>query len=303
VAVLLRRWWSIAAVVIGGGVAVIILLPAVVMLFPALGMPLAGAGAFLAVLLGLALLPVVDLIHPQGGGQRGGEPVSARRRGLLPALAAALALVVFSAIGLSVDRFDPAHPALTQLMYALNADDNTAQWVSDEASVQKWTSQYVSGSPHEIRDSLPFFGPEKVRTGKAQPAGTPAPRLTIEKDTTADGVRRLVLRLTPQRPVRLVTLHISAGTQVLTAEVEGQPITPVNRTGQQWGWGFVFHGPPADGIEVTVSVRTPGPVIFRAMDGSDGLSAVPGFQARPSSVGVVGSHTSELLAVAKTYTF
>jgi hypothetical protein len=303
VAILLRGWWSVAAVVIGGGVAVIILLPAVVMLFPALGMPLAGAGAFLAVLLGLALLPVVDLIHPEGGGQHHGlDALRARRRGLLPALAAALALIVFSATGLSADRFDPAHPALTQLMYALNADDNTAQWVSDEASVQKWTSQYVSGSPHEIRDSLPFFGPEKVRTGKAQSTGIPAPRLTIEKDTPAAGARRLVLRLTPQRPVRLVTLHVAAGTRVLAAEVQGQPITPVNRKDQQWGWGFVFHGPPADGIEITVTVRTPGPVTFRVMDGSDGLSGIPGFQARPSNVGVVGSHTSELLAVAKTYT-
>jgi hypothetical protein len=303
VAILLRGWWSVAAAVIGGGVAVIVLLPAVVMLFPALGMPLAGAGAFLAVLLGLALLPVVDLSHPEGGGQRGLPALNARRRGLLPTLTAALALVVVSVVGLSVDRFDPAHPALTQLMYALNADDNTAEWVSDEASVQKWTSQYVSGSLHEISDSLPFFGPEKVRTGKAQAATVPAPELTIEKDTRSAGTRQLVLRLTPQRPVRLVTLHVGADTRVLAAEIQGQSIIPANRTGQKWGWGFTFHAPPAEGVEVTVTVRTPGPVTFRVMDGSDGFTGVPGFQARPSGVGVVGSHTSELLAVAKTYTF
>jgi hypothetical protein len=302
-AILLRGWWSVATVVIGGAVAVIILLPTVIMLFPALGMPLAGAGAFLAVLLGLALLPVIDLIHPEGGGQRGLAALSARRRGLLPTLTAALALVVFSVIGLSVDRFDPAHPALTQLMYALDADNNTAEWISDETSVQKWTSQYVSGRPHEVRDSLPFFGPEQVRTGKAQPGGIPAPRLTIEKDIPAAGTRRLVLRLTPQRPVRLVTLHVGAGTPVLAAEVQGQSVIPANQRDQRWGWGFVFHGPPADGIEITVTVRTPGPVAFRAMDGSDGFAEVPGFKERPSGVGVVGSHTSELLAVAKTYNF
>jgi hypothetical protein len=222
---------------------------------------------------------------------------------MLPTLTAALALVVFSVVGLSVDRFDRTHPALTQLMYALDADNNTAQWVSDEASVQKWTSQYVSGRQHEVRDSLPFFGPEKVRTGKAQPAGIPAPRLTLERDVPADGARRLVLRLTPQRPVRLVTLHVGAETRVLTAEVQGQPIIPANQKDQRWGWGFVFHGPPADGIEITVTVRTPGPVTFRAMDGSDGFTGVPGFQERPANVGIVGSHTSELLAVAKTYKF
>lgn len=301
--VLLRGWWSVAAAVISGAVSVIILLPTAVMLFPALGMPMAGAGAFLAVLLGLALVPVIDLIHPEGGGQRGVAALSARRRGLLPTVAAALALVVVSVIGLSIDRFDPAHPALTELMYALDADNNTAEWISDEATTQKWTSQYVSGDLHEVRDSLPVFGPEKVRTGKAQPAGIPAPTLTVVKDEPSTGARRLTLRLTPQRPVRLVTLHIGAETRVLAAEIQGQSIIPANQKDQKWGWGFTFHGPPAGGIEITVTVRTPGPVTFRVMDGSDGFAGVPGYQDRPSGVGIVGSHTSELLAVAKTYNF
>jgi hypothetical protein len=282
---------------------VIILLPTVILLFPALGMPLAGADAFLTVLLGLALLPVVDLIHPEGGGQRGLAALSARRRAALPTAVAALALIVFSAVGLAVDRFDPAHPALTQLMYALDADTGTAEWVSDETSVQKWTSQYVSGSLHEVSDSLPIFGPEKVRTGKAQAASLPAPTLAVEQDSTAGGVRTLTLKLTPQRTVRLVSLHVGAGAQVLTAQIAGQSVTPVREADGKWGWGFTFHGPPAGGIEITLTVRSPGPVTFRAMDGSDGFSGVPGFHARPPGVGIVGSHTSELLAVAKTYTF
>ena len=37
------------------------------------------------------------------------------------------------------------------------------------------------------------------------------------------------------------------------------------------------------------------------MDASDGLDALPGFRPRPPAVGVVGSHSSEMLAVARTY--
>ncbi|MEE3918662.1 hypothetical protein V2I01_09665 [Micromonospora sp. BRA006-A] len=44
-----------------------------------------------------------------------------------------------------------------------------------------------------------------------------------------------------------------------------------------------------------------GAVSVRAMDASDGLSGVPGFRERPAGVGVVGSHSSEMLAVARTY--
>ncbi len=37
------------------------------------------------------------------------------------------------------------------------------------------------------------------------------------------------------------------------------------------------------------------------MDGSDGLSGLPGFRTRPADVGVDGGHESELVLVAKTY--
>jgi hypothetical protein len=300
-AVLTRGWWSVLAVTAGAAVAVVILLPTVIMLFPALGLGTAGAGAFLAVLLGLALLPVVDLIHPEAAGQRGLDALRARRRGALPALAAAVAVVAFSAAGLSADRFDATHPALTQLMYALDADSGTAQWISDEAHAQPWTSQFVSGRLHPVDETLPFFGPEPVRTGKAQAAALPAPQLTLASDTRSGDTRTMTLRLRPQRSVRLVTLHIAAATAVTAATVGGLPVPAGRTAGGGWGFGFVFHGPPADGVEVTVTVRASGPVTFRAMDGSDGLGDLPGFHPRPSGVGIVGSHSSELLAVAKTY--
>jgi hypothetical protein len=74
VAILTRGWWSVFAVTVGAAVATIILLPTVVMLFPALGMPLGGADAFLVVLLGLALLPATS------PGRKSG------RRGTCPAI-------------------------------------------------------------------------------------------------------------------------------------------------------------------------------------------------------------------------
>jgi hypothetical protein len=302
-AILLRGGWgAVFAVVAGAAVAVVVLLPTVVMLFPALGMVLAGAGAFLAVLLGLALLPIIDLLHPEAGGQRGLVAVRARRLGLLPSAAAVLAALVFAAVGLRADRFDATHPAPTQLMYALNADDNTARWLSAETRPQKWTSHYVSGKPAEVVDTLPAFGAEKLLSGPAAAAALPAPQLTVESDSRSGDTRTMRLRLLPQRQVRLVTLHVGAEFTVTTATVDGRQL-PTNRTtGGPWGFGFVFHAPPATGIEIIVSVRTQRPVRFRVMDASDGLGTLPGFVARPPDVGIAGSHISEMLAVARTYT-
>lgn len=81
--------WPVVAVTAAAAVGVVILLPTVVLLFPALGMAMGGVAALVAVLLGLTALPVIDLLHPQAGGQRGLVALRARRLAVLPARAAA----------------------------------------------------------------------------------------------------------------------------------------------------------------------------------------------------------------------
>jgi hypothetical protein len=39
------------------------------------------------------------------------------------------------------------------------------------------------------------------------------------------------------------------------------------------------------------------------MDASDNLAEMPDFHARPAGVGILGSHSSEMVAVVKTYNF
>ncbi|MFI7598327.1 M28 family peptidase [Actinoplanes sp. NPDC049681] len=303
-AVLLRRGWvPVAAVTLGAAAAVVVLLPTLVMFFPAMGMNLAGTGAFIAVLLALALLPILDLLHPEAGGQRGLDALHARRRAALPALAATLAVVAFAAAGLLVDRFDGTHPAPTHLMYALDADTGQARWLSRSPTPTDWTAQYVGGDPGSVTDTLPAFGAEELLSGPAQPASLPAPELTKTADTTTADRRTVTLRLTPRRPVRLVTLHVAADVEVASAVVGGRTVPTDRAAGGAWGFGFVFHAPPPAGVEVTLTVPAGAPLKLRAMDASDGLAALPGFHERPADVGVVGSHSSEMLAVAKTYTF
>nr|WP_074314736.1 M28 family peptidase [Micromonospora cremea] len=299
--------WPVVAVTVAAAVGVVILLPTVVLLFPALGMAMGGVAALVAVLLGLTALPVVDLLHPQAGGQRGLVALRARRLAMLPAGAAALAAVVLAGVGLAVDRFDAAHPAPTHLMYAMDAGTGQARWLSHETDPQPWTDGYVDGVT-DVGDDFPGLGDGELRTGPAQPASLPAPKLEVLADSGSGsgsgGERTLRLRLTPQRAVRLATLHVDTSTAtVLRAEVAGRSV-PVEPREGKWGFGLVFHAPPAEGIEVTLTLRPiAGQVALRAMDASDGLDALPGFRPRPPAVGIVGSHSSEMLAVARTYPF
>jgi hypothetical protein len=291
------------AVTAGAAVATVILVPTVTLLFPALGLAMGAAGALFSVLLGLAALPVVDLLFAEAGGQRAMAAMLARRHAMYPGLAGALAAVVFTGAGLSADGFDAEHPSPTHLVYALDTGTGKALWLSEESTEQEWTSRYVSGDPAPLAD-FPGLGDSDLRTGPAEVAPLRAPTVDVEQLPSASGERHVRLRVRPQRPVRLLSLHVDAATAtVVSARVAGQP-APVGREGERWSFGTVFHAPPPDGVEVELVLRPAngpaGRVSLRVMDGSDGLAGLPGYRPRPPDVGIAGSHTSELVAVATT---
>ncbi|MEV4618545.1 M28 family peptidase [Asanoa sp. NPDC049573] len=301
VALRLRGAWTAVPLTVGAAVGVVILVPTVVLLFPALGMAMGGVGALFATLLGLAALPIVDLLLPAAGGQRGLVALRARRLGLGVPVLALVATLALAGSAFAVDRFDAAHPIPTHLMYALDADTGQARWVSYESSPQPWTAGYLA-TREKVGTQFPEIGASTVRTGPAQAAALPPAALTVVSDSTAGGVRTLRVKLAPQRQVRLAALHVDGATATVDqASVDGFEV-PVDRSGP-WSFGLVFHAPPAGGFEVSLTLRPAGagPVRFRVEDGSDGLEALPGFKPRPAGVGVLGSHSSELVLVVKSY--
>ncbi len=294
VAARLRAWPALGVQTVGALVPIVILLPTVLMLFPALGMPMAGVGAFLTVLLALALLPMIDLLHP--------DTIAVRVRKALPSLVATVTVVGCVVTGLAVDTFDDEHPSLTHLMYALDTDDGVAVWMSEESEPQPWTAGHLANEPATVADRFPAFGAELLRTGPATTATLPAPALTLVSESRSGDQRTMRLLLDPQRAARFTTLHVAAATPVTAATIGGRPAEVGIPADGRWGFGFVFHAPPETGVEIELTVRSTGPVTFRVMDGSDDLPTVPDFRPRPPGVGVLGSHSSELVAVARTYT-
>ena len=82
----------------------------------------------------LALLPVFELLYPARSASGGRLGRGARRRS---AARRSLARSPCTGAGLAVDRFDAAHPAPTQLMYALDTDTGQARWASTEADARR----------------------------------------------------------------------------------------------------------------------------------------------------------------------
>ena len=220
-----------------------------------------------------------------------------RRVGALPALVCLVIAAGCTVTGLAVDRFDARHPQPSQLMYALDKATGKARWVSDEASPGAWTGKYVSGR-EDLGTEFPIVG-DDVATGPAAVADLPAPTVTVVSDSTDAGRRTLTLDIVSHRQVRLSYFELPASVRVSAATVAGRTLT----TGQLPDpFAVLFHGPPGGVLRVTLVVDSTGPLTIRVMDGSDGLSGVPGFTPRPADVSVAGEHTSELLLVADTVT-
>ena len=144
--------------------AVVILAPTVLLFFPALGLATGAAAALFSAMLGLALLPV---LRPRSTRSRTAAAPAVVRR---PALAVAVAAVLFAGHRAAVDHFDADHPAPAQLMYALDTDTGQAQWVSAE------TPAGGMGQPvrHRIGDRGGHLrAGARTGDGRARPGGGP----------------------------------------------------------------------------------------------------------------------------------
>ncbi|HEY7174859.1 MAG TPA: M28 family peptidase, partial [Micromonosporaceae bacterium] len=200
-----RATWRALPLTIGAAVGVVILVPTVLLFFPALGLATGAAAALFAAMLGVALLSLFESLYRTSDA----DAVRSSRRRLraaLPALVAAALTVGLVATGLAVDTFTVRRPAPAQLMYALDADTGTAQWVSADSNPGSWTRKYVTHSG-DVSNQFPVIT-NGVEVGPALAADLPAPTVTATSDVTSGGTRTVNLMVTPQRAVRLVYVEV-----------------------------------------------------------------------------------------------
>ncbi len=242
-------------------VLTLFLVPAAVLLggtaYPALQTGLANAYLLTAPLVGvLGLLFTLTLTHAWP-----------RRRGVLVPATAVVLAVVLAAVGLAVDRFDDRHPMTVRLSYALDADHHVAQWISP-AEPNRWTQGFVSSAT----PGGAFAGvvPGALASGPAPVAQWSAPTVDVLSDRIESERRVLRVRLRSTRAAQSLELRYEG--VVASLRVAGRDIRPTPPR------GFIFYAPPADGVEVELTVA-PGPLSVRLGDnvwlGDAGIADTP----------------------------
>jgi hypothetical protein len=274
-------------------------LPAVALLVPlvdlffSIGLAFASGPMFIAALVLATALPVLDLI-------------ALRRAWLVPVAAAVVGLALISA-GLNIDTFDDEHPRQTRLVYALDADRKQAWWLSADPDPAPWTDRYVNTGHIEIDDRFPdsaslslspryHAGPASV--ARIEPAGVTVTRSQRDGDT-----RELELHISPGEASRLALYADTKSRAVTAATVDGVSVEEAPGQRQDTDpstWGFVFHGRPPEGIDVTLEVRGEGPLQLRVITYRDGLPQVPELRPLPDDLTWSGT-SSNLTMVTKSY--
>ncbi|MFG1794659.1 M20/M25/M40 family metallo-hydrolase [Nocardia sp. NPDC049149] len=159
----------------------------------------------------------------------------------IPAAAFVLAIAL-ATVGLAVDRSDDNHPLGSQLVYALDADHNAAQWLSRDAP-NRWTHTLVD----KTTPTTPFaqLWSNAVSSGPAATQPLSPPTAEILSDTTESNQRTVHLRLRSTRDATSIALRYDTAPSSLT--VAGRDLTPVPAK------GILFNAPPSEGIEVQVT--------------------------------------------------
>jgi hypothetical protein len=284
--------WRYLALSAAAVPAVALLVPLVDLLL-SIGLAFASGPMFMAVLVLVTALPVMDLL-------------ALRRAWLVPVAAAVLGLALIAA-GLRIDTFDDEHPRQTRLVYALDADREQAWWLSADPHPAPWTDRYVD--TERVRDDDRFPDSPSLSlassyySGPASVARIEPPEVTVRRSERNGETRELRLRITPAEASRLALYADTRSHTVTAATVDG--INVEEAPGQREDtdpsrWGFVFHGGPPEGIDVTLEVRGEGLLPVRVIGYRDGLPRVPELRPLPDDLTWSGT-SSNLSMVAKSY--
>ncbi len=237
-----------------------------------------------ALLLGLFLLISLPTL--------GASSVASRRwgSGLL-----AVAAVVCLGCGVALSGYSSEHPRPDSIVYSLNADDNSAVWISYDRKPDEWTRQFFGDNkpaPHPLPNYL---------AGLPRPlisAGTPAlpllpPLIENVEHKQEGGLHRLKLRLRSQRKAETLYLRFPDDVQPIAAKVAGRDVA-VHKGNRL---ALTLYAMGDEGVELELTVRAPSALSFWVMDRSYGLPV--NTQPRPSNI--IGVDGSDATYVCRKY--
>lgn len=267
---------SIAVTTLFAVPCVALFAPLIYMFFMMLGLDLSG---FFVV---LVVLPA-SLLAPHF------RALTQRARLLLPLLLA-LAGIGCVYFGLTRATYGPVQRKTNSIFYFLDASTGRANWVSTDATLDSWTSQFFGeGARTDNLASVFPWAKQPVRMSDAPAASLPLPTVEVVEDRTEGDTRTLRLRLRSTRVAPMLLFYADAETRVRRASLDGKPLYASDATDAAAKDAAAaplkvsYVAPPAEGLELTVETDAAAPFKLGVEDWSYGLPEAQGISVRPRS--------------------
>jgi hypothetical protein len=219
--------------------------------------------------------------------------ITASRFRVSGALAAAALACLGSGIALS--GYSAEHPRPDSIVYSLNADDNTAVWISYDQTPDDWTRQFFganSQDPHPMPNYLAGFARPLI-SAKASALPLPPPLIENVEHRQEGAIHMLKLRLRSQRKAESLYLRFADDVQPVSARLAGRDV-PLPKNGR---FGLTLHAMGDEGTELELAVRTDSKLSFWVMDRSYGLP----IDTRPRPSNAMGMDGSDVTYVCRKY--
>jgi hypothetical protein len=233
--------------------------------------------------------------------------LTVRRRLLLPALALLLG-VGCVCLGLARAGFGPAQRRTNSVFYFLDADSGRASWVSTDATLDAWTSQFfAAGARQENLSSVFPWTKQSTWQADAPAASLPVPTVEVVSDSTDGDARTLRLRLRSARLAPMLIFYADAGSKVRRASLDGKSLFGPDanaQDGERAPLRVSFVAPPPEGLELTVETDAASPFKLGVEDLSYGLPEAQGLTVRPrgdDSMPVPSYRTSDTTVVRTVF--
>ena len=287
---------SLAVTTLFAAPCVALFAPLVYMFFMMLGLDLGGFFVVLVVLPAGFLAPHF-------------RALTVRRRLLLPLLLT-LAGAGCVYLGLARATYGPKQRRTNSVFYFLDTSAGRASWVSADAALDSWTSQFFGEGARDENLATVFpWAKQPVRMSDAPAASLPLPTVEVIEDRTEGDARTLRLRLRSTRLAPMLIFYADAETRVRKATLDGKPLYAADAQGDA-ARGVAaptlrvsFVAPPAEGLELTVETDAAAPFKLGVEDLSYRLPEAQGISVRPRAEDMmpVPSYRTSDTTVVRTF--
>ena len=203
--------------------------------------------------------------------------------------------IVCLGCGVALSGYSSEHPRPDSIIYSLNADDNSALWITYDRKPDDWTRQFFDANKpasHPLPNYLAGFARPLIS------ASTPAlpllpPIIENVEHKQEGGLHRLKLRLRSQRKAETLYLRFPDEVQPVAAKVAGRDVA-VHKGSR---FGLTLYSMGDEGVELELTITAPSALSFWVMDRSYGLPV----DAQPRPSNIIGIDGSDVTYVCRKY--